>query len=515
MWPRLMNVAIGVWLLASPGVLGHDGTAAASDIIVGALVASAACIAIWESTRAVRWVNVPLGAWLVVSPWLLPGGTMESRVQGLLLGATIVALATRGGRVSHPFGGGWRAVFDPARLAPDPEGAGPANPRGPDQVAAGRGPIAHPVPGAARTSRAASTAPHDAMPTQPGGTDQPRGERDTMAISETTRPEVVVVTGASAGVGRAIAEAYGARGAKVALLARGEAGLQGAKAAVEAAGGTALVVRIDVADAPAMDRAADRVEAELGPIDVWVNNAMVSVFAPVKDIAPEDFRRVTEVTYLGVVWGTMAALKRMRARDRGVIVQIGSALAYQAIPLQSAYCGAKHAIQGFTESLRIELLHEKSGVGITMVQFPALNTPQFDWVKTTLPNHPQPVPPIFQPELGAEAVIFAATHRPRELNLGIPTVTAILGNKVMPHVVDRYLAKTNFQAQQTDRPISPDRPHNLYEPVDADRDFGARGDFTERSHTFSPQWWYRTNRQWVVAGLTGAIAAVAIVRGRR
>ena len=328
------------------------------------------------------------------------------------------------------------------------------------------------------------------------------------------KPQVVVVTGASAGVGRAIAEAYGKRGAWVGLLARGEAGLEGARQAVEAAGGKAMVFQVDVADAAAVDRAADEIERNFGPIDVWINNAMLSVFAPVHEIEPEDFHRVTDVTYHGVVWGTMTALKRMRQRDRGNIVQVGSALAYRSIPLQSAYCGAKHAIAGFTESLRTELLHYGSNVKVSMVQLPAVNTPQFDWVKTTLPNHPQPVPPIFQPELAAEAIMEAADSGVKEIKLGFPTVSAILGDKVAPGLLDRYLARTNFEAQQTDRPISPDRESNLYSPVDDDRDFGAHGDFDDKARSSSPQWWLMSNRRWLVPAASGIAAVIALVKGR-
>lgn len=328
------------------------------------------------------------------------------------------------------------------------------------------------------------------------------------------KPQVVVVTGASAGVGRAIAEAYGKRGAWVGLLARGEAGLAGARQAVESGGGKAMVFQVDVSDAEAVEQAADEVERNFGPIDIWINNAMLSVFAPFHEIAPQDYKRVTEVTYHGAVWGTMTALKRMRERDRGNIVQVGSALAYRSIPLQSPYCGAKHAIEGFTESVRTELLHYGSDVKISMVQLPAINTPQFDWVKTTLPNHPQPVPPIYQPELAAEAIIQAADTGVKEIKLGFPTVAAILGEKVAPGLLDRYLARTNFEAQQTDTPVSPDRQNNLYGPVDSDRDFGAHGDFNDRARRSSPQWWLMENRRWLVAAASGIGAVIALVKGR-
>ena len=334
--------------------------------------------------------------------------------------------------------------------------------------------------------------------------------------SPPTRPKVVVVTGASAGVGRATAVAFAARGAHVALLARGEAGLAAAKWEIEAAGGTALALAVDVADASQVELAAAAVEQELGPIDVWVNNAMVSVFSPVKEMTPEEIRRVTEVTYLGTVHGTLAALKRMLPRDHGAIVQVGSALAYRGIPLQAAYCGAKHAIQGFNESLRCELLHDHSRVRVTMVQLPALNTPQFDWVRTRLPNHPQPVPPIYQPELAATAILWAADHDRREVTLGTPALLAILGDKIAPGLLDRFLARTNIEAQQTDRPVDPTRPDNLFDPVDADRDHGAHGGFDAMAKGSDPQWWLTTHRG--VVGLTGVVAAVAgwfgLSRGR-
>jgi NAD(P)-dependent dehydrogenase (short-subunit alcohol dehydrogenase family) len=297
---------------------------------------------------------------------------------------------------------------------------------------------------------------------------------------------VVVITGASAGVGRAAARAFADRGAAVALLARGEQGLGAAAREIESRGGVSLVVPTDVADPDAVESAADRVERDLGPIDVWVNNAMVSVFAPFKDISAADYCRVTEVTYLGCVHGTMSALRRMVPRDSGVIVQVGSALAYRAIPLQSAYCGAKHAIEGFTESLRCELAHDKSKVGLTMVQLPALNTPQFHWVKTTLPRHPQPVPPIFQPEVAADAIVWAADHPRREYWVGWATARAILANRIVPGLLDRYLARRGFDSQQADRPIEAGRPDNLHEPVTGD--FGARGEFDDRAKTRSLLW---------------------------
>ncbi|WP_340563175.1 SDR family oxidoreductase [Streptomyces sp. GSL17-111] len=301
---------------------------------------------------------------------------------------------------------------------------------------------------------------------------------------------VVVVTGASAGVGRASARAFGERGAKVALLARGTRGLQGAAREVEAAGGTALPLPVDVADHAALAEAARRVEAELGPIDVWVNCAFSGVFAPVVEVRPEEFKRVMEVTYLGYVHGTLVALSHMRPRGRGAIVQVGSALAFRGIPLQAAYCAAKHAVQGFTESLRCELLHERSSVRVTMVQLPAVNTPQFDWVLSRLPRRPQPVPPLYEPETVARTVVHAAAHpRRRAYWVGGSTVGTLLANRLAPGLLDRYLARTGYDSQQTDEPADPDAPANLWEPADGPggRDFGTRGRFTGSAHRRSPQ----------------------------
>lgn len=324
--------------------------------------------------------------------------------------------------------------------------------------------------------------------------------------------EVVVVTGASAGVGRATARAFAERGASVALLARGTDGLEGAREDVEALGGRALVLPVDVAEAEAVEGAAARVEEELGPIDVWVNNAMASVFAPFKEITAEEFRRATEVTYLGQVHGTMAALKRMLPRDRGMIVQVGSALSYRAIPLQSTYCGAKFATRGFTDSLRAELKHDGSRVHMTMVQLPALNTPQFGWSRTKLPRHPQPVPPIYQPEVAAEAIFWAAHQRRREVYVGVSSVATILGNKVAPWAADLYLGLTGYEGQQTDDFVGPNRPDNLFEPVPGDH--GAHGAFDEEAYDGSSQLWATKNRGWLA--LVGAgLAGVGVAALRR
>lgn len=324
-------------------------------------------------------------------------------------------------------------------------------------------------------------------------------------------PENVVITGASAGLGRAIACEFAKRGAHVALLARGEAGLNAAKCEVESLGGKALVLPVDVADPDAVEDAATAAEREFGPIDIWINNAMASVFSPVKEMQPEEYKRVTEVTYLGVVYGTLAAVKRMLLPDRGTIVQVGSALAYRSIPLQSAYCAAKHAIIGFTDSLRCELIHDQSNVRLTVVNMPALNTPQFAWVKSRLQHKAQPVPPIFSPEVGAKAVFWAAHHNRREVFVGGSTVEAIVGNKVAPGLLDHYLGKTGYSAQQTSELEEPERPNNLWKPVDVAEDYGAHGSFDSRSRDASYQLWVETHRPWVALGLGVASAIVASV----
>jgi NAD(P)-dependent dehydrogenase (short-subunit alcohol dehydrogenase family) len=326
-----------------------------------------------------------------------------------------------------------------------------------------------------------------------------------------TNREVVVVTGASGGVGRATARRFAQRGAAVALLARGEKGLAGAAEEVRAAGGEPLVVALDVAEHKEVFAAADRAERELGPIDTWVNAAFSSVLAPVTQISPEEFRRVTEVTYLGYVYGTKAALERMLPRDRGTIVHVGSALAYRGIPLQSAYCAAKHAIQGFHDSVRAELLHERSNVRTTMVQLPAVNTTQFDWVLSRLPRRPQPVPPIYQPELVARGIVYAADHpRRREYWIGGSTIATMIGNKFGAGLLDRYLARTGYESQQTDELAAPDRPANLWEPADGPdgRDFGTHGGFDAQSTSRSYQLWASEHH-----GLLGALGGIAAAAG--
>ena len=306
------------------------------------------------------------------------------------------------------------------------------------------------------------------------------------------KARVAVVTGASAGIGRAAAIAFAKRGWKVALLARGADGLEGARRDVVRVGGSALVIPADVADAEQVEAAADRVERELGPIDVWVNNAMATIFCDFLRIEPEDFRRATEVTYFGAVWGTRAALKRMKARDHGTIVQVGSALAYRSIPLQSPYCGAKSALRGFTDALRSELIHDKSRVHLTMVHLSAFNTPQFDWGRTCMKGAPRPLGKIFQPEIAAEAIYWSSQNRRRELTVGLPAVLAILGTRIIPAFLDRKLAYDAYEGQQADGPLRSGRKDNLYEPVPGDH--GAHGRFDDRAIDKSWQFWADIHR---------------------
>jgi short-subunit dehydrogenase len=315
--------------------------------------------------------------------------------------------------------------------------------------------------------------------------------------------KVVAITGASAGAGRATAAAFARRGYNVGLIARDPDRLEATRDELARNGSGAVAAPADVADPDAIEEAAERIEEKLGPIDVWVNNAMATVFAPFSDTEPDEFRRATEVTYLGSVWGTMAALRRMRPRDRGVIVQAGSALAYRGIPLQAAYCGAKHALQGFLESLRTELMHDDSNVRLTMVQLPALNTPQFLWSRAKMPHSPQPVPPIFQPEVAAEAIVWAAENPRRELMVGWPTVKAIVGNAVAPDLADLYLAAKGYESQQTSTPLDGNRAGNLFEPVPGDP--GAHGPFDDRAKPRSAELWAARHR-----GSLGIAAAVAI-----
>jgi short-subunit dehydrogenase len=324
---------------------------------------------------------------------------------------------------------------------------------------------------------------------------------------------VVVITGASAGVGRATACAFARRGAAVGLIARGRAGLDAAAKEVNALGGRAVAVCADVASADQVESAATEIERTLGRIDVWVNNAMASVFSPVAETTADEFKRVTEVTYLGVVYGTLAALRRMPPETGGSIVQVGSALAYRGIPLQAAYCGAKHAIQGFCDSLRAELLHDRSRVSLTMVQLAAMNTPQFDWVRSRLPGRAQPVPPIYQPEVAADAIVWASEHKRREIYVGISTEVAIIGDKVLPGLGDWYLSRTGYDSQQTSEPEPSNRSDNLWQPVDRDRDHGAHGRFDQRAHHTSWQSWLTRHRGAVTAGCL--LVAASLVTHRQ
>jgi short-subunit dehydrogenase/uncharacterized membrane protein len=323
----------------------------------------------------------------------------------------------------------------------------------------------------------------------------------------------VVITGASAGVGRAVAREFAKQGAKIGLIARGVDGLNAAKKEIEEIGGEALLLPLDVTDAGSVDRAAQQVEDTFGPIEIWVNNAMATVFAPIKDLTPDEIKRVTDVTYLGVVYGTMAALRRMLPRDYGTIVQVGSALAYRGIPLQAAYCGAKHAIQGFDDSLYSELLHDKSKVRLTMVNLPAINTPQFDWSKSKMPRRAQPVPPIFQPEVAARAIVWAADHHRRELNVAWPTTKAIVGNNFFPGFGDSYLAEHGYDRQMTDEAEDPNRPNNLWEPVAGDH--GAHGRFDDRSRDRSVELELNLNRSKIAPFAALALNAVAAALRQR
>ena len=324
---------------------------------------------------------------------------------------------------------------------------------------------------------------------------------------------VVVITGGSAGVGRAAARAFAGRGARVGIIARGADRLEAVRREVEAAGPAASVQSADVADAGAVERAAEAIERELGPIDVWVNCAMAAVLAPVKETSARDFRRVTEVTYLGNVHGTLAALHRMLPRDEGVIVQVGSALAYRAIPLQATYCAAKHAARAFSDSLRVELLHEGSGVKVTSVHLPGLNTPQFDWARTTLPRAPRPVAPVFQPEVAADAIVWAADHPKREHWVAASTVVTIAGNKLAPGVGDRYLARTAYEGQQGDEPVGEDRPDYLRAPLPGDR--GAHGRFDDEARERSLAWWATKRRRLLALAAAGVAAGGAVLAAAR
>jgi len=320
------------------------------------------------------------------------------------------------------------------------------------------------------------------------------------------RNKTVVITGASAGLGRAMVREFAKQGARIGLIARGMDGLLAARSEAEKLGGAAFIAAADVADAAAVERAAQDIEDHFGPIDIWVNNAMVSVFGPFEKMEARDFERVTDVTYLGQVYGTAAALKRMEKRNRGTILLVGSALAYRGIPLQSAYCGAKHAIHGFFESLRSELIHQESNIRLGMVQLPAMNTTQFGFVKSYLPNKPKPMGKVYQPEVAARAIVHMAGRMSRELYVGYPTVQTILGNKLLPGYLDDYLAKTGYAGQQTAEPAPPDRPDNLYQPLPGDH--GAHGEFDEVATRFSMETWVATHRK-TSLGVAALAAAVS------
>jgi short-subunit dehydrogenase len=324
--------------------------------------------------------------------------------------------------------------------------------------------------------------------------------------------EVVVITGASGGIGRAAARKFASEGARIALIARGRRGLEAAAREVEQAGGEALPLPVDVAEHEQVEAAASSVEDAFGEIDVWVNDAMVTLYGEFLDIEPDEYRRSTEVSYLGMVWGTRAALKRMVPRDHGSIVQVCSAMSYRGIPLQSPYCGAKHACKGFTESIITELLHNKSKVQVSMVQLPGVNTTQFTWGRTKLPKQTMPVPPIYQPEVAADAIHYAAHHKRRQIYVGIPTVMNIIGERVAPWLLDRYLAKTGYQSQMTDKDLDPNGHDNLFEPVDEDR--GAHGPFDEKAHGISPQYELAKRRGMLLAGAGAAAASAGIAAVR-
>jgi NAD(P)-dependent dehydrogenase (short-subunit alcohol dehydrogenase family) len=456
---RLLAAGTGLWLMAAPDVLDYGATAASIDRIIGPIGTSVSIIAISEVARGVRLATVPLGAVLLIAPLPL-GYELAAVINSLTCGAIFILTAFLASRRRFRFGGGWKVVLkSPTR--------------------------------AKEASEMVSFLKKEAE----------------------KRPRVVVVTGATAGVGRATVREFAKEGAYIGLLARSQVALEATQREVEALGGRAVAVPTDVADADQVEAAAETVERELGPIDIWVNNAMVSVFSPVRKMTAEDYKRVTDVTYLGYVHGTLSALKRMNPRNRGLIVQVGSALAYRGIPLQSAYCGAKHAIEGFTDSLRCELINEKSKVRVTEVHLPAMNTPQFSWVKSRLPGKPQPVPPIYQPEVAARTIIWATHNKRRGILVGWPTVAAVYANKIAPGLLDLYLGKTGVDSQQTDEPDDPDRQNNVWQPLDEDR--GAHGGFDEIAEEKSYQVWFSMNwNRIAAAGLITAAALAALKRSR-
>ena len=482
MWFRLISVAAGIWLMAAPAFLGYGRPAALNDRIIGPLISAFALVAIWGTNRALRRANTVLGLWLLAAPWVL-GYSGSAIANSLIVGGVVILASLQRGIVDKRYGGGWTALVRPEVNPALTQTSAPA------QIEA-------------ETSPALSAPPPVYQPIYQ--------KEVTPAMNDPKQPlaarEVVVITGASAGVGRAAARAFAREGAAIGLLARGVERLEAARQEVEDLGGQGLVIPTDVSDPAQVEAAARAVEDAFGPIDIWVNNAMVSVFSPIKEMQPEEFKRVTEVTYLGYVYGTLAALKRMLPRDHGVIVQVGSALAYRGIPLQAAYCGAKHAIEGFHDLLRVELLHDHSQVKVTMIQMPALNTPQFGWVKSRLPNQAQPVPPIFEPEVAAEAIVWAAHHPRREVIVGGSSLQAIVVNKFLPSFAGWYLAKTGYRSQQTDQARDPNQPDNLWEPVPGDQ--GAHGAFDARARRSSVQFWIARHRSALAAALSGLVLAI-------
>ncbi len=470
----LVVAGLGGVILFAPDILGYTGRARSLQLVAAPLISAAGIVGAWAVTARVRWGAAAVGAALVVTS-AFAGGPSAALAVGAAGGIAVVLVALVAPmEVRSQFAGGWVSLLH-----------GP-----PSDIAADADMDCGPEP-VAPLKQGAGAAPHP--------TPEPHQEASPMDRTEHRDDgEVVVVTGASAGLGRAIAHTFAGHGARVALIARNEVALQAAAAEVRDRGGQAMVIVADVADAAAIDDAASQVEEAWGPIDIWVNDAMVSVFSPVREMTADEYRRVTDVTYLGYVHGTLSALKRMLPRDRGTIVQIGSALAYRSIPLQSAYCAAKHAIIGFTDALRAELIHDSSHVHVTVVNMPALNTPQFGLVRSRLPRKAQPVPPIFEPEVGAEAVYWAAHHRRREVQVGAPTMLALLGQKLVPGFMDRYMARNAWDGQMTSEPAR-DRPDNLLDPVPGDH--GTHGSFDRRARDWSPGLWVVEHLHLLLAGL--------------
>ena len=437
MWAIIISIIIGLGLMIAPEYFNFYNDIEADNLyIVGPLVVTFSILALWEFNRSLRFFNTIAGAWLIVSPFLLPYESQEGMWCSIAPGALLFILSFVKGSIRHQYGGGWSSLF--------------------------------------------------------------KADKDIF------KDKVVVITGATGGVGRVAAWEFARQGAKVVLIARDLEQLEATKKEVEVYGGRAMAVPLDIADFKKVEEDTARIEQEWGPIDVWVNNAMNSVFAPFAEITPEEFKRVTDVTYLGTIYCTMAIMKRMRQRNRGSIVFVGSALAYRGIPLQSAYCGAKHGIQGFYDSLRTELQHDKIRIKTCMVQLPALNTTQFGWVLSKLPNKAQPMGKVYQPEVASRAIVFAAQHNRREVLVGFPTYKAIVGNKIAPWYADWVLARTGIKGQQTNDPADPNRKDNLWEPVGEDR--GAYGDFADVAASRSISLWISMNR-----GIVRTLAFVIVL----